>query len=71
MQALPGVTYRMNIFEPRYRLMLRRVLLGKREFGMCAPAPPPLGYDSYGTMLVIRDVMVRKGTERERERARE
>jgi Lon protease-like protein len=31
---LPGETMALNVFEPRYRLMVRRVLEGSRRFGM-------------------------------------
>jgi Lon protease-like protein len=31
---LPGERMALNIFEPRYRLMLRRVMAGARRFGM-------------------------------------
>lgn len=33
---LPGEQMCLNIFEPRYRLMIRRVMQGSRKFGMVA-----------------------------------
>lgn len=33
---LPGEKMALNIFEPRYRLMVRRVMEGSRRFGMAA-----------------------------------
>ena len=33
---LPGERMALNIFEPRYRLMVRRVMEGSRRFGMAA-----------------------------------
>lgn len=35
---LPGERMALNIFEPRYRLMLRRVMAGGRRFGMATVA---------------------------------
>ena len=32
--VLPGQTLSLNVFEPRYRLMTRRVMAGNRRFGM-------------------------------------
>ena len=31
---LPGEKMQLNIFEPRYRLMIRRAMEGNRRFGM-------------------------------------
>lgn len=40
--VFPGQSCPMHVFEPRYRLMLRRcVQSGRRRFGMCAPIPAP------------------------------
>ena len=34
--AIPSVQCPLHVFEPRYRLMMRRVMeAGTREFGMC------------------------------------
>lgn len=41
--VLPGKKMALNIFEPRYRLMTRRVMEGNRMFGMVShphPSPP-------------------------------
>ena len=35
--SLPSVTCFLHIFEPRYRLMLRRCIAGDRKFGMVLP----------------------------------
>lgn len=38
-QALPGIPCPLHVFEPRYRLMIRRcVESGSRRFGMCSGA---------------------------------
>jgi len=55
--ALPGVETRLHVFEPRYRLMMRR----------CLDSPDPvfgmsLGRSDYGTLLRITDfVQTRDG----------
>jgi Lon protease-like protein/tetratricopeptide (TPR) repeat protein len=36
--VLPGERMALNIFEPRYRLMVRRVMAGARRFGMATVA---------------------------------
>lgn len=47
----------LHIFEPRYRLMIRRALEGDRTFGMVLPRRPrhadEAGYVEYGTLLRI------------------
>ncbi|CAH1268424.1 LONRF1 [Branchiostoma lanceolatum] len=54
--AYPTVPCPLHIFEPRYRLMLRRCLeTGTRQFGMCIYSPDG-GYMEHGTVLEIRDV---------------
>lgn len=36
--AIPTVSCPLHVFEPRYRLMIRRCMeSGTREFGMCMP----------------------------------
>lgn len=35
---MPGEKMALNVFEPRYRLMIRRVMEGSRRFGMAQPA---------------------------------
>ncbi|XP_064181343.1 LON peptidase N-terminal domain and RING finger protein 1 [Anguilla rostrata] len=51
--AFPGVACPLHIFEPRYRLMMRRcVETGTRKFGMCTYEPGK-GFADYGCMLDI------------------
>jgi len=54
--SLPGIPCPLHVFEPRYRLMVRRAMeSGTREFGMsCKIDENP--FAEYGTMLEIRDV---------------
>ena len=56
--AYPTVRCPLHVFEPRYRLMIRRCMeTGSRQFGMCAyDAEQPHGFAQYGTMLEVRDV---------------
>lgn len=53
--AWPGIPTFLHIFEPRYRLMMRRALESpSREFGMVLPNRDGLGgVNQYGTMLRI------------------
>ncbi|GAA5879149.1 hypothetical protein JCM16303_001317 [Sporobolomyces ruberrimus] len=53
--AWPGIPTFLHIFEPRYRLMMRRALESpSREFGMVLPNRDGLGgVNEYGTMLRI------------------
>ncbi|TKA51637.1 hypothetical protein B0A53_05514 [Rhodotorula sp. CCFEE 5036] len=55
--AWPGIKCFLHIFEPRYRLMIRRVLeTPDRSFGMLLPvrnASTPDAVNEYGTMLRI------------------
>ena len=59
---LPTQSCPLHIFEPRYRLMVRRALEdGSREFGMCAPVRErsgAIGYTDYGTTAFIKDVQM-------------
>lgn len=56
--ALPRTSCPLHIFEPRYRLMIRRCLQSRlRCFGMCTPTGGG-GYADYGTLLFIRRVRV-------------
>lgn len=41
--VLPGKKLALNIFEPRYRLMTRRVMEGNRKFGMVSSPRGTLG----------------------------
>lgn len=56
--AFPKVQCPLHIFEPRYRLMLRRCLeSGSRQFGMCVSSEDPeKGFADYGTMLCVQSV---------------
>lgn len=54
--AYPTVPCPLHVFEPRYRLMIRRCMdTGTRQFGMCINDPKK-GFVDYGCMLTIRSV---------------
>lgn len=54
--AYPTVPCPLHVFEPRYRLMIRRCMeTGTRQFGMCI-SDPQKGFVDYGCMLQIRSV---------------
>lgn len=59
--SYPTVSCPLYVFEPRYRLMVRRAVeSGTRQFGICAYTHQPTGvkslkYAEYGTMLEIKD----------------
>ncbi|KAK1885757.1 LON peptidase N-terminal domain and RING finger protein 1 [Dissostichus eleginoides] len=54
--AYPTVPCPLHVFEPRYRLMLRRCMdTGTRKFGMCINDPKK-GFVDHGCMLTIRSV---------------
>lgn len=54
--AYPTVPCPLHVFEPRYRLMIRRCMdTGTRQFGMCI-SDPQKGFVDYGCMLIIRSV---------------
>ncbi|XP_010620939.1 LON peptidase N-terminal domain and RING finger protein 3 isoform X1 [Fukomys damarensis] len=54
--AYPTVPCPLHIFEPCYRLMIRRCIeTGTRQFGMCL-GDPVKGFAEYGCMLEIRNV---------------
>jgi len=54
--SFPNIPCPLHVFEPRYRLMIRRTMeTGTREFGMCTNAPNK-PFSDYGTMLEIRDI---------------
>lgn len=54
--AYPTVPCPLHIFEPRYRLMIRRCVdTGTRQFGMCINDSEK-GFADYGCMLSIRSV---------------
>lgn len=62
--AFPGMPTILHVFEPRYRLMLRRcVESGTPRFGMLLPArgtgnPSLQGVMEYGTMLDIKSIQL-------------
>ncbi|XP_035029638.1 LON peptidase N-terminal domain and ring finger 1, like [Hippoglossus stenolepis] len=54
--AYPTVPCPLHVFEPRYRLMIRRCMeTGTQQFGMCINDPQK-GFVDYGCMLIIRSV---------------
>ncbi|XP_003797038.1 LON peptidase N-terminal domain and RING finger protein 3 isoform X2 [Otolemur garnettii] len=54
--AYPTVPCPLHIFEPCYRLMIRRCIeTGTRQFGMCL-GDPVKGFVEYGCILEIRNV---------------
>ncbi|XP_015219610.2 LON peptidase N-terminal domain and RING finger protein 2 isoform X1 [Lepisosteus oculatus] len=54
--AFPTIPCPLHVFEPRYRLMIRRSMeTGTRQFGMCI-ADELKGFADYGCMLEVRDV---------------
>jgi len=56
--SFPQIPCPLHVFEPRYRLMIRRTMeAGTREFGMCTNSgDPDKPFSDYGTMLEIRDI---------------
>lgn len=56
--AFPALPCPLHVFEPRYRLMVRRCMeSGTREFGMCLPSgTDAAGFADIGVMLEIRDL---------------
>lgn len=54
MQAWPGIPCDLHVFEPRYRLLMRRVLDSNHgRFGMCLPSSE--GALVFGTLLQINE----------------
>ncbi|GCB67461.1 LON peptidase N-terminal domain and RING finger protein 3-like isoform X1 [Scyliorhinus torazame] len=54
--AYPTVPCPLHIFEPRYRLMIRRCMeTGNKQFGMCL-SDPVKDFADYGCMLEVRSV---------------
>merc|ERR1719174_2267945 len=49
--SAPFIPTNLHIFEPRYRLMMRRCLESNQRFGMCLPTED--GFADSGTMLYI------------------
>ncbi|ORY06977.1 LON-domain-containing protein [Basidiobolus meristosporus CBS 931.73] len=55
--VFPGMPCYLHIFEPKYRLMIRRCLeSGQKRFGMMLPGRHGRPFMEYGTMLEIRSV---------------
>ncbi|CAL9689889.1 unnamed protein product [Knipowitschia caucasica] len=56
--AFPTIPCPLHVFEPRYRLMIRRSMeTGTKQFGMCI-ADDLKGFADYGCMLQVRDVKI-------------
>ncbi|XP_030047290.1 LON peptidase N-terminal domain and RING finger protein 1 [Microcaecilia unicolor] len=54
--AYPTVPCPLHVFEPRYRLMIRRSIeSGTKQFGMCI-SDPQKNFADYGCMLQIRNI---------------
>ncbi|XP_075708752.1 LON peptidase N-terminal domain and RING finger protein 2 [Rhinoderma darwinii] len=54
--AFPTIPCPLHVFEPRYRLMIRRSMeTGTKQFGMCI-SDELKGFADYGCMLQLRDV---------------
>uniref|UniRef100_A0A3Q3FLT8 Si:ch1073-440b2.1 n=1 Tax=Labrus bergylta TaxID=56723 RepID=A0A3Q3FLT8_9LABR len=54
--AFPTIPCPLHVFEPRYRLMIRRSMeTGTKQFGMCI-ADELKGFADHGCMLQVRDV---------------
>ncbi|XP_078078059.1 LON peptidase N-terminal domain and RING finger protein 2-like isoform X2 [Mustelus asterias] len=54
--SFPTIPCPLHVFEPRYRLMIRRCMeTGTKQFGMCI-GNELKGFADYGCMLEIRDV---------------
>uniref|UniRef100_A0A8C8RK83 LON peptidase N-terminal domain and ring finger 1 n=1 Tax=Pelusios castaneus TaxID=367368 RepID=A0A8C8RK83_9SAUR len=54
--AYPTVPCPLHVFEPRYRLMIRRSMeTGTKQFGMCI-SDPQNNFADYGCMLQIRTI---------------
>jgi len=56
--AVPGQSFPLHIFEPRYRLMMRRCMAGDKLFGLIGAHRDDHGawkMNEYGTVLKIND----------------
>lgn len=60
MVSFPFMPTNLHIYEPRYRLMMRRALDTNKRFGMVLPSRQSGsgGFTQYGTMLEIRNMHV-------------
>lgn len=57
--AFPSVPCPLYVYEPRYRLMVRRAIEnGEKRFGIVLPKNESHRYHDYGTMLDIRDCVM-------------
>ncbi|KAG9349062.1 hypothetical protein JZ751_029380 [Albula glossodonta] len=55
--AFPTVPCPLHVFEPCYRLMIRRCMeIGTKQFGMCLSSDSVKGFADYGCILEIRSV---------------
>uniref|UniRef100_A0A0K2TNR3 LON peptidase Nterminal domain and ring finger 3 [Latimeria chalumnae] n=1 Tax=Lepeophtheirus salmonis TaxID=72036 RepID=A0A0K2TNR3_LEPSM len=55
--SFPSVPCPLHVYEPRYRLMIRRCMeTGTREFGMCPPGTGSELFADYGTMLEVKSI---------------
>lgn len=55
--SFPTVRCPLHIFEPRYRLMIRRTMeVGTRQFGITSNTSRQEPFSEYGTMLEICDI---------------
>lgn len=58
--AFPTIPCPLHVFEPRYRLMIRRSMeTGTKQFGMCI-ADDVKGFADYGCMLQVRARVCRR-----------
>lgn len=58
MVAFPHMPTNLHIYEPRYRLMMRRALDTNKRFGMVLPSRNNGGFSQYGTMLEIKNIQM-------------
>lgn len=56
--AFPFTPTFLHVFEPRYRLMMRRAQEKQGRFGMVLPSQAPGGLYLYGTVLEIKSIEV-------------
>lgn len=56
MVSFPHMPTNLHIYEPRYRLMMRRAMDTNKRFGMVLPSRANGGFSQYGTMLEIRNM---------------
>merc|ERR1712088_498002 len=55
--SFPTIPCPLHVFEPRYRLMIRRCMeVGTREFGMACHVGNNQPFADFGTMLEVRDI---------------